>query len=126
MSRIGSLSSSRTSPRNSSLSRRQVLQAGVVLGAATLAPPRLAQAQAALLTRAVPATGIRLPVVGLGTNRFRSGDPAYVARLRDTLVAFAGLGGKVVDTAPAYGDSERVIGAILGETGLRDQLFLAT
>ena len=115
------------SSRDASMSRRQVLQTGAALGAATLLPARLAQAQAALLTRAVPSTGVRLPVVGLGTNRYRSGDPAYVARLRDTLVAFAGLGGKVVDTAPAYGDSERVIGAILGQSpGLREQLFLAT
>lgn len=126
MARIGSPSSIRTLSRGSSISRRQVLTVGVALGAATLLPVRLAQAQAALLTRTVPATGVRLPVVGLGTNRYRSGDPAYVARLRDTLVAFARLGGKVVDTAPAYGDSERVIGAILGETGLREQLFLAT
>lgn len=114
------------SSRIPSVSRRQVLKSGVGLGAATLLPLRLAQAQAALLTRPVPSTGVRLPVVGIGTNRYRSGDPAYVGRLRDTLAAFARLGGKVVDTAPAYGDSERVIGAILGETGLREQLFLAT
>jgi aryl-alcohol dehydrogenase-like predicted oxidoreductase len=112
--------------RISSIPRREILKAGIALGAATLVPPRLAQAQAALLTRPVPSTGVRLPIVGIGTNRYRSGDPAYVARLRDTLAAFARLGGKVVDTAPAYGDSERVIGAILAETGLRNQLFLAT
>lgn len=109
-----------------SLSRRVLLQAGLALGAATLVPAQFAQAQAALLTRPVPSTGVRLPIVGIGTNRFRSGDPAFVARLRDTLAAFARLGGSVVDTAPAYGDSERVIGAILGESGLREQLFLAT
>lgn len=111
---------------NAPISRRQLLKAGLALGAATILPTHLAQAQSALLTRPVPSTGIRLPLVGIGTNRFRSGDPAYVARLRETLVAFARLGGKVVDTAPAYGDSERVIGAILGETGSREQIFLAT
>ncbi len=109
-----------------SIPRREVLKAGVALGAMTLVPSCLAQAHSALLTRPVPATGVRLPIVGIGTNRYRSGDPAYVARLRDTLAAFARLGGKVVNTAPAYGDSEHVIGAILGETGLRKQLFLAT
>ena len=115
---------SRSACRFPPLSRRVVLKAGLALGGAMLLPPGLAQAP--LLTRPVPSTGVRLPLVGIGTNRFRSGDPAYVARLRDTLAAFARLGGKVVDTAPAYGDSEQVIGSILGESGLREQLFLAT
>lgn len=108
-----------------SVSRRELLKAGVALAAATLAPSTLL-AQTELLTRPVPSTGVRLPVVGLGTNRFRSGDPAWTARMRETLATFARLGGKVVDTAPSYGDSERAIGAILGETGLRDKIFLAT
>ena len=75
-------------------------------------------------TRAVH--GVRLPIVGIGTNRFRSGDPAWTARLNDTLSTFVRLGGKVVDTAPSYGDSEHAIGAILGDTGLRSRIFLAT
>ena len=112
-------------PRHPSVSRRELLKAGVALAAATLAPSTVL-AQTELLTRPVPSTGVRLPVVGLGTNRFRSGDPAWTARLRETLATFARLGGKVVDTAPSYGDSERAIGAILGETGLRDKIFLAT
>ena len=120
-------------PDNLSAARREILKAGLAVAASAILPrPAQAQAQtqaqtqAALLTRPVPSTGLRLPIVGIGTNRFRSGDPAYVARLQDTLAAFARLGGKVIDTAPAYGDSERVIGAILGQTGLREQLFLAT
>jgi aryl-alcohol dehydrogenase-like predicted oxidoreductase len=107
------------------VSRREALKAGLAVAAAALAP-RAARAQATLLTRPVPATGVRLPVVGIGTNRFGTGDAAWNARLRDTLATFARLGGTVVDTAPSYGDSERAIGAILAETGLRDRLFLAT
>ncbi|MBI3096405.1 MAG: aldo/keto reductase [Rhodocyclales bacterium] len=114
-------------PTQWSAARREILRAGLAAAvAALLQRPAQAQTQAPLLTRPVPATGVRLPIVGIGTNRFRSGDPAHVARLRDTLASFARLGGKVIDTAPAYGDSERVIGAILGQTGLREQLFLAT
>lgn len=104
--------------------RRHFLASGLALGAASLLPP--AQAQTPLLTRAVPSTGVRLPRVGIGTNRFRSGDAAWNARLRETLGTFVRLGGRVVDTAPAYGDSERAIGAILAATGLRDRIFLAT
>jgi len=111
--------------KNVSASRREILKAGLAVAAAALAP-RLVQAQAPLLTLPVPATGVRLPIVGIGTNRFGTGDAAWNARLRDTLATFARLGATVVDTAPSYGDSERAIGAILAETGLRERLFLAT
>lgn len=106
--------------------RRQVLALGAAAGAALLLHPRVGLAQPGLLSKAIPSSGERIPVIGVGTNRYRSGDPAYVARLRDTLAAFARLGGKVVDTAPAYADSESVIGGILRETGIRERLFLAT
>jgi aryl-alcohol dehydrogenase-like predicted oxidoreductase len=108
------------------VSRRQALKAGLALAATATFAAQAARAAAPLLTRPVPATGVRLPVVGIGTNRFSTGDAAWNARLRDTLSTFARLGGTVVDTAPSYGDSERAIGAILGETGLRERLFLAT
>jgi aryl-alcohol dehydrogenase-like predicted oxidoreductase len=36
------------------------------------------------------------------------------------------LGGTVIDTAAAYGDSEALIGDTLAELGLRDRMFLAT
>ena len=111
--------------RHPSIPRRELLKASLALAAASLAPSTLL-AQTELLTRPVPSTGVRLPIVGIGTNRFRTGDAAWNTRLRETLSTFARLGGKVVDTAPSYGDSERAIGAILGETGLRDRLFLAT
>lgn len=113
-------------PTDRPVSRREALKAGLAFTAAATFGPRAALAETPLLTRPVPATGVRLPVVGIGTNRFGSGDVAWNARLRETLVSFARLGGTVVDTAPSYGDSERAIGAILGETGLRERLFLAT
>lgn len=109
---------------NADLFRRRLLQGGLALGAAALLPP--VAAQAPLLTRPVPSTGIRLPLIGLGTNRFRFGDDAWLARLRETLATFARLSGKVIDTAPAYGESEAVIGSLLAAAGLREQLFLAT
>ncbi|HEX6829534.1 MAG TPA: aldo/keto reductase [Burkholderiales bacterium] len=109
-----------------SLTRRELLALGAAAGATLLLGPREGRAQAALMSKPIPASGEPIPVIGVGTNRYRSGDAAYVARLRDTLDAFARLGGKVVDTAPAYADSEAVIGGILRETGIRDRLFLAT
>jgi len=106
--------------------RREILALGAAAGAAILTGARGTLAQSPLVTKPIPASGERIPVVGVGTNRYRSGDPDYVARLRDTLSAFARVGGKVVDTAPSYSDSEDVIGGILRETGIRERLFLAT
>lgn len=108
------------------IQRREFLGRAAALGAAALVAPRAVAAQDAPVTKTIPSSGERIPVIGIGTNRYRSGDPAYVARLRDTLAAFAARGGRVVDTAPGYGDSEGVIGGILRETGIRERLFLAT
>jgi len=109
-----------------SYTRREFLRLGAAAGSAMLLSARSVGAQLDLLTKAIPSSGERIPVVGVGTNRYRSGDAAFVARLGDTLKTFARLGGRVVDTAPSYADSEAVIGAILRQTGLREQLFLAT
>ena len=99
-------------PRHPSVSRRELLKAGVALAAATLAPSTVL-AQTELLTRPVPSTGVRLPVVGLGTNRFRSGDPAWTARMRETLAARKTEGAELratraVITVPAYFDAPQV------------------
>ncbi len=109
-----------------SYTRRAFLEFGAAAGANLLLGAQAARAQSELVTKPIPSSGERIPVVGVGTNRYRSGDAAYVARLGDTLKAFARLGGKVVDTAPSYADSESVIGGILRESGLRERLFLAT
>jgi aryl-alcohol dehydrogenase-like predicted oxidoreductase len=112
----------------SEASRRAWLQQAGALGAALALPPWAAGAPAnpPLLTRRIPSTGVAIPVVGVGTNRYRTGDAAYEARLRETLQAFAQLGGQVVDTAPSYGDSEQAIGGILSATKIRERLFVAT
>jgi len=110
------------------LSRREALRAGVALGAGlSLAPTLVAATDAASegspLTRAIPSSGERLPVVGLGTDKFRSSD-------RDAIQAeiqrMQRLGGTVIDTAAAYGDSEELIGAALAALGIRDRMFIAT
>ncbi|HSM51264.1 MAG TPA: aldo/keto reductase, partial [Thermoanaerobaculia bacterium] len=51
--------------------RREYLQMTLAAGATLALPPRLAGAEPAggeLITRAIPATGERLPVVGLGSS----------------------------------------------------------
>ncbi len=79
-----------------------------------------------LIEKPIPSTGERLPVVGLGTNRFNPRSPEELGALRAVLEELPRLGGKVIDTAAIYGRSESVIGGALASFGLRDRMFLAT
>lgn len=78
------------------------------------------------ITKPIPATGEKLPVVGLGTNQYSVTAPEEIAARREVLENFPKLGAKVIDTARGYGESEVVIGNLLKELGNRDQIFLAT
>jgi aryl-alcohol dehydrogenase-like predicted oxidoreductase len=95
-----------------------------------LGRPGRAAAQSAqglpLITKPIPSTGERLPVIGLGTNAYSVNTPEQMAPLREVLERMPQLGGTVVDTARAYGRSEAVIGEILQGLGTRKQFFLAT
>jgi len=92
----------------------QLLAAGCALGAV----PARAQAEP-VRTRAIPASGERIPVVGLGTwITFDVGgaDSAPRRARGDVLRAFLAGGGRLVDSSPMYGSSEEVIGAELART----------
>lgn len=104
-------------------SRREVMQAGLAAGlGATLATP-LWSAELPLITKAIPSTGEKIPVIGVGTNQF--GKTAY-EDVRSLLKRMAELGGTVIDTAAGYGDSEAVIGKALADLGIRKKMFVAT
>lgn len=81
-----------------------------------------------MLTRAIPSTGEKLPVIGLGTYNVFDVDltPANQKQLGDVLSLFVKLGGRVIDSSPMYGRAEEVVGALSGKFGLREKLFLAT
>ena len=83
---------------------------------------------APLLTRAIPATGEQVPVVGLGTWQVFdvAAGSAEFSAARATLRAFAAGGGRVVDSSPMYGRSENVLGDLMQSEALRDQIFVAT
>lgn len=87
-----------------------------------------ASAGTSILTKPIPSSGEELPVVGIGTaRRFNVGESEEErAPLREVLRLLPELGGEVVDTAPSYGAAETVIGDLVEELGIRDQLFLAT
>ncbi len=116
------------SNKDRQLTRRNVIQAmGVAgLGAALPAQIRAATAQPScgeILCRPIPSTGEVIPAAGVGTNRFGA---AGVDTAKDVLKEMYELGGRVIDTAALYGDSEAVIGTALEQLGLRDQMFVAT
>jgi diketogulonate reductase-like aldo/keto reductase len=79
-------------------------------------------------TRPIPSSGEELPVVGLGTwQKFDvPQDPALTKPLRSVLKRLTASGGSVIDTSPMYGQAESVLGTLVEEMDLRDDVFLAT
>lgn len=109
------------------IDRRQLLQlAGLALAAPTLGLQ--ASSPAAVLRRSIPASGVTVPVIGMGTSRtFDAGaDAATVARLAAVLQAFFEGGGEVIDSSPMYGEAESRVGDILRGITPRPPLFAAT
>ena len=100
--------------------RRRALL-GVLAAGALVKPARAAP----LATRAIPATGEALPMIGVGTwQTFDVGnDAAARAPLREVLKL---LDGNVVDSSPMYGSSEAVAGELIAGLGMRKRLFIAT
>lgn len=113
-------------------SRRDIGAFSIALGSAAFCGS-LVKAQAqndqALLRRAIPhGKGETLPVVGVGTSEVFEVGPNPTDRSGPTAVVRALVlgGGSLIDTAPSYGEAERVVGDILAATGLRPRTFIAT
>jgi aryl-alcohol dehydrogenase-like predicted oxidoreductase len=109
--------------------RRSFIAGAVTTGLGALLGRRLAAAEPAsaaalpLITRAIPSSGERLPAIGIGTDSF---DESARDAIRAELARMGQLGGTVIDTAAAYGDSEALIGDALANLGTRDRMFIAT
>jgi aryl-alcohol dehydrogenase-like predicted oxidoreductase len=111
------------------LSRRAIVKGAMATGVGLALGSPLARSAAAalpLITKTIPSTGEKLPVVGIGTNQYSVTSPEDIAARREVLQELPQLGGKIVDTAWGYGDSELVIGKLVKEIGNRDKLFFAT
>ncbi len=113
------------------LTRRQYLKLSLAAGVTLGLKPSLLWADdrdLPLITKAIPKTGERLPVVGLGSSATfaqvaRSED---VSALREVFQALVKHPGSVFDTAPGYGASEEVSGSIVNELGIAEKVFWAT
>lgn len=115
-----------TATPENALSRRGALKAALAAGCGLALGRHAWAATLPPITKTIPSTGEKLPVVGIGTNQFSVSSPEEIAARRAVLEHLPQLGGKVVDTARAYGESEEVIGKLVKELGNRDRLFLAT
>jgi diketogulonate reductase-like aldo/keto reductase len=119
--------------KENQITRREAAKLIGASAAGLLLPVRASQGQAksessTMLTRPVPSTGEKLPVIGLGTWRTFDVDLTSDNRrqLGDALSLFVKLGGRVIDTSPMYGRAEDVIGDLTTPLGIRDKLFFAT
>src|SRR5438105_6194975 len=110
-------------------------EAAKLIGGTTaglLLPADAAHAQAkresSMIARAIPSSGEKLPVIGLGTWQVFDVNltPENEKQLGEVLSLFVKLGGRVIDSSPMYGRSEEVIGTLATKLGLLDRLFLAT
>jgi aryl-alcohol dehydrogenase-like predicted oxidoreductase len=118
--------------------RREVIKAGLALAGTSAVSAWAADKAkdkskdepkppaAPVATRAVPSTGERLAVIGVGTNNYSPTTAEERASRREVLAGLTAAGASVIDTAPAYKDSEAVIGDLLADIGNRKQAFIAT
>ncbi len=115
------------------MTRREAARLMSAAAGGLLLPMDRARAQArsesmAMLTRSIPLSGEKLPVIGLGTWQAFDVDLSGDNRrqLEDVISLFVKRGGRVIDTSPMYGRAEEVIGQLTDALGIRDKVFLAT
>jgi diketogulonate reductase-like aldo/keto reductase len=110
------------------LSRRNLLGTAMAGAGAALLRPLWGLAQTTTpLTRPIPSTGERLPVIGLGSwITFNVGDdPELRDECTEVMRAFFAAGGRMIDSSPMYGSSQEVIGYGLRKLGGPTALFSA-
>ncbi len=110
------------------LSRRALLASVAAAGAASVFRPLTpADRPGPLVTRPIPSTGEKLPLVGLGSwITFNVGDDrAARDSCAEVMRAFFAEGGRLIDSSPMYGSSQEVIGYGLRKLGNPSQLFAA-
>lgn len=80
-----------------------------------------------MLTRQIPSSGEHLPIIGLGTWQVLDvADPNASPALTDVLSTFHAGGGRLIDSSPMYGNSERSVGMLTQQSGHADDFFYAT
>jgi diketogulonate reductase-like aldo/keto reductase len=109
------------------LKRRAAIGVVAASAAAVMLRPLSALARATPVTKAIPSSGEKLPVVGLGSwITFNVGDdPELRDECAAVIRAFFREGGRLIDSSPMYGSSQAVIGYGLAQLGRPPTLFSA-
>lgn len=112
----------------SHLTRKEFLRLAAGAGAMLAFPGSRAEATGPQLHRMIPKSREKIPAVGLGTYQtFDVGEsPSSRTGPKEVLRLFFQKHGRVIDSSPMYGESERVIGDLLAKLGLEGGAFLAT
>jgi len=107
-------------------SRRGFL--GVLAATPVIAHAKEAAVTTDILTRPIPSTKEKLPVIGLGS--WQTFDVDDVKPVQPVIEKFLALGGRVIDSSPMYGKSEQAIGTMMAALRKADAKtpapFLAT
>ncbi len=109
------------------ISRRDALLAALSLGAGmAISRTGIAAGADGAISKPIPSSGQKIPVIGIGTNNYNVTDADELAARRAVLEQLPRQGGAVVDTAALYGQAESVIGDMVAGLHNRERLFLAT
>lgn len=108
--------------------RRDFLKTGAGLGSMAMMEKSFSETPAqSIIMKTIPSTGEPIPVIGFGTNRYGSGsDPAVRNTLTQVLNIFHSKGGKLLDSSSHYKGSEAVLGNILNDLNLTNQILFST
>ncbi len=106
------------------ISRRQFLAQSAAL-ASVAALPVASCAEESMQARLIPGTDESLPVIGLGAPDIFTKLPPEGKELPKAVIqAMLDAGGRLVDTNPFFRPDVPVIGELLTEMGLQNELFL--
>lgn len=106
------------------LNRRTILKSSAAV-AATTALPNLSFAQGSMRTHTIPSTGEQLPVVGLGAPDIFINMPSEGVELPKSVIqAMVDRGGRLMDSPSFFRPDPPVVGPILQEMNLTDDLFI--
>lgn len=108
-------------------SRRRFLQLLALGASGLLVPVNARTGTRGLITKQIPSTNERIPVIGLGSSRtFNVGnDQLALDNVAEVMRHFFSAGGSLIDSSPMYGSSQPAIGYGLSQLGKTGSVFSA-
>lgn len=109
--------------------RRQLIKALLALGfSGSLLRQVVNAAELPLITKPIPSSGEKIPVIGMGTSRTFDAlhDDELLKQLSNVMQVFFDKQGALIDSSPMYDTSEEVIGLLLKKITNKEKLFAAT